>query len=54
MGGNENGYGGDGFCVLILNFYFLEKKKGKKKGIRNDRRGMCHITFVITVQSRRL
>jgi hypothetical protein len=53
MGGNENGYRGDGFCVFILNFFFLKKKK-KKEREQNDRRGTCHVTFVITVQSRRL
>jgi hypothetical protein len=31
MGGNENGYRGDGFCVFILNFFFFKKKKRKRK-----------------------
>jgi hypothetical protein len=45
--------------VLCLDFEFdfffkKKKKKKKKKESRNDRRGTCHITFVITVESRRL
>jgi hypothetical protein len=33
---------------------FLKKKKKKKKENAEDKRGLCHVTFVITVESRRL
>jgi hypothetical protein len=33
--------------ILLLLLFFLKKKEQKKKRSKNDRRGTCHITFVI-------
>jgi hypothetical protein len=53
-GGGRMGLGGNEIVGLVFDlcfffFFFLKKKKSRNV---KDRRGICHITFVITVESR--